>query len=433
MLAFIFVGGASIWLNDLSIFVSFFTLWIIGFLFTGASRQIYFFSFALYCLFSFVIALSFFVDHGDYFAGGGDDEFFYIFAMEVYKYGLADYYNSGEGVMNYKGFILFISLWVSFLQLFVEKDIFHFGLLFLNCALGAATIVLLYRIGQKIFVTQRLSFTLGNVFLVAAFPLTLYYSSVLLRDCWITFLFTLNIYLNIRYQKFLKRVLFSALVIAVCYFIRPISAFFLIIFTVTYSFYSSSRPQKIILFFMVSAMAYILMINPTLIVKGGSVQNITEYYAELSADYSDKNSIGSLLVQSTNPFMKPVVIIYLFFSPIPPPVVLKGNIHNAVRSIGSVIWYFILPLVTIAFFKAWLPKANKVVPAFFITTAIAGVVIAFTSMEPRHLQFIYPFFIILFMLLCKTHPKIVAMAFKYYLIAIIFMAIGYIIIKNYFL
>jgi len=427
-LALIIVLCASVFLKDFSILVSFLFLSSITPFFSLSNSNIYISCFSLNCIFSFVLAISFNLDHNDLFIGGGDDQLFYEYSIRTYKYGIDDF-GVYTDTFNFKGYLFFYSFIISFLSFFSINDVSHFGLLFFNSSLMAISMIHLKEVGLIIFKKYNLIISNTTLFYVALFPFILFYSSVFLRDCWITFLFTWMTLVLIKKSPFFIKTLILASILIMAFYIRPASAVFLFVFVCINIFLKSSFFEKIFISIILVVVSFIIFENLKFLIKRESISEVYETYTILSSEQAESSSLGTFLIQSTNPLVKFFSILYLFLSPLPPPFFLTSNFHTFFISIGSIFWYFIFFTVLISFFKGYFKDETKLIPSFFITIAIASFAVIFSTNNPRHLQFIYPMFLLLFALLLKTQKRFILISIDIYLVAIPFCGFAYFLIK----
>jgi hypothetical protein len=412
--------------EKITILLSFIILFFFGaFFFRSPSFKFFLFSYLLGTIICCLIIYSNYISNGTPFLGGGDDELFYDYSVRYSKFGLNDFDINYVITMPYKFYILINALFFDFLKLLGVRDFCYVHILLLNVFVGASSSVFVHKIINQI-VTQNIKDELS--YLVISFPYFVFYNSNLLRECWIVFFFLVIIYQTISLNRpVFFRIILIIIAAILTFFIRPASAFFIITFPVCYVLFSKKlKLSYILVMLVIIGIIYLQKDN----IYNRDIKETQEMYQELSSQSSDKNSIGLKLVTSDNIFMRILSILYLVFSPIPPPIVKVQNINSVVLSVGSIFWYILLPtfFLSIRKFKL-IPAYRKVIIPFVLSFVISAFVVSNTSADPRHL---IPFYsiIILFGILFSYHHKKIYVSYIYLFIALVpLLGVTYLIMK----
>jgi|GEM_PF-6131470 len=419
--------------NLYSPFFSFVLFATIGCIFLrGNARVFYLLSFFVYVVFGHLLAWSFYRDHTNFFIGGGDDQLFYDLALSFAREGF-DVLDPHYIGLSSKGYVHILASYVSVLDFlgFKGKSYF-FDLLFINNALGAFTISAVYGlVRNRLNVKLKLRFCLFLVF----FPFVLYYSSTLLRDvCVMISLSTVACLIASNLKSYLKGMLI-ALVIMILATIRPASALFVLTLPVSFVLLSIKS------FFWRSSIAIGILAGAIILyvqfssLYGVQIDASNEMYNNLVEQEASGDSIGAKLRASKNPVLVVANTIYTLYSPIPPPIFKDISFRNGVLSIGSFLWYFLLPAY---FFSVWwnykkqnINRFDLMMKSFSITFISSLIIISFTSGDTRHLLFLYPFVLLgVFQYINQKKQAYVNFLAIYSLFAIIVVG-GYIALKIY--
>ena len=373
-----------------------FTLFLVlgGVLLRGNTRLFFLLSFFVYIVLGHILAWSYYIDHGNFFIGGGDDELFYDYAIDFAKNGF-DTSNPLFVAVTFKAYMYILGWYINFLNLLgVRTTNYFFDLLLLNNAAGAFAIATIYQIVKE-KISQEILFK--YCLLVILFPTIAYFSSSLLREVYVYLSLALVILIITNRQYILFKIVFIALIVIFVAFIRIASAILILSLPLTYLIYSIKRIHlKAILFLFIFITAVYLY------QKFSELQNFDlsekgESYNDLVASESTSNSIGALLKSSDNPIFIAARFIYTLYSPIPPPIFKKVNLNTAIMSVGSFMWYFLLPAYI---FSLWNNKIfqdiklNRLMKSFAITFLFSVFIVTITSGDPRHLHFLYPFILL---------------------------------------
>jgi hypothetical protein len=116
--------------------------------------------------------------------------------------------------------------------------------------------------------------------------------------------------------------------------------------------------------------------------------------------------LGGALKYSENIFVKPIFIIYLIFSPIPPYFIHKPTIENFVLLFGHLFW----PLLVFAFVFNWRKFIRIIVDSVGIRSAVVGfgtviLLMAFYGGTNRHYYPFVPHLLLILPLMFSIHKS----------------------------
>ncbi|MBO3699749.1 hypothetical protein J4E76_14865 [Fabibacter sp. E12] len=124
----------------------------------------------------------------------------------------------------------------------------------------------------------------------------------------------------------------------------------------------------------------------------------SEFYMEQASKNSSASSLGNIFYSSNNPVFLVMRPIMLLFSPLPPPVLVQMRLDSLFFSIGSLVWYYLNGLNILALFSPSIKKkgqnSSPLLKALFVTVIISLILVSFTSRDPRHLVYFYPFVLV---------------------------------------
>lgn len=363
------------------------------------------------------------------FIGGGDDELFYIYATRISKSWLSEFGIEYLAGMNYKLYIHTHAFWFDILKLFGIKDYFFFHSVLFNAFIGGLIPSLIYQITRKFFEDD---FAIKAAILVAFFPITAFYSSTLLRECFVTLQFLLVVKLCISNLSTFSKNFLIFFILLLAYLTRPASAFFISIFPVIYYIISAknSKQRIFLIIATISLVALGLILKES--IYNRDLEETKKLYNELAQETAAENSLGLKLIQSNNPVLNAFSIVYLLYSPIPPPFISEFRLDYLYISFGSLMWYFILPIFFISvpyYFKEKI-HAN-IFFSFFVFFVFSAIVVNFTSSDVRHLQPIYPLSVVFVYYYLKNNYMEVKKYIYLYLFLIPIPVFVYVFLKFY--
>jgi hypothetical protein len=280
----------------------------------------------------------------------------------------------------------------------------------INICTVALTAVVALKMTRLVFGFDPVRFKLLMLFFSAC-GLFWLFSSIHLRDSIILLLITTLVYVWLYFLQ--KPVLGCRLLFAVAAsflastflgFLRgwfaylPIGIAIIAIVVLFFSAKSSTKFNKYILLFIGLA-----IVTELVLTFGEDVKFILsqgkDVYAQLNADQSSTNSLGTQLILNQPIFMRLLLgSIYLFIFPIP---FWNGfqleSVYNLFKSFNVIFFYLLLPLHALAVVKIWKDKSTRTPSILFLfcSSFVFIVMIAGTSLETRHLGVFLP---LLFML-----------------------------------
>lgn len=357
----------------------------------GVSRKLFFLSFFINILVSIIFHFYFLRANGLPFTQGGDEKTYYDFSLSIYHHGIT---SLGEIYLfiPYKAYVLLLAGWMKLLNFIgITDPSIPFNLRLLNDFVGGFIPVISFHIFSLFF--DKIKARKYSLYILL-FPLTIYYSATLLREVYVTVPFLLIVYLTLspQFNRAIRIFLIGGLCVFT-FFIRPASAAMIVSFPFFYVFFKKGSNYKFS--YLKKSIIPLLFLASLLIFHQFNSRSINEThsgYSELSASAASGNSVGSLLVSSHNPIAKLAMPVYIAYSPIPPPIFSEVNIYNTFISIGSIWWYVIFPLYILLIIK--ILKRKDVFSGFIkasgVTVLFSLALVSVTSMDPRHIQFIYP-------------------------------------------
>ena len=361
-------------------------------LFHKYDRLLFSFSYGLYLINSTFFLLILYIVNGSPFLSGGDDLTFYTAGKELYA-SRFDINIEVEGIplwiINYPAYLFMISFYYELLSWIGLNSLHFYHLTLLKVSLGSVIPVIIYKIGSQI--SSRVSrYTL---FVIIMLPTLVLNTTSFLRESIISFFFVIGVYIILSKNKSLYKIIFVSILIIVIYFIRPVHAFFLVLFILINFILKSKRTYWIIFYIVIFLIISVLFLYDFYEIGiFNKYQIVQSSYLELSKETSQDASLGIKLYSSNNLLLWPLKFLYYIFSPIPPPIFGSLNLLTIFISIGNLIWYSIV----FGFIKSIFRKVNRTNPYFlsvFLLFVIASAVGVSTSKDPRHLVFMYPLII----------------------------------------
>lgn len=383
------ISGVIGYFGVSSFIYSFFILLALGFLlFRKLPRKIFVISFFFNVSIAGILAIYFQHINRVPFIGGGDDELFYHYAVKLSKYWLSAFGPEYIFGMQYKLYVHMHGFWFDFLNYLNIKDYFFFHSILLNCFVGALIGPISYGIIKQIWNEK---FAVYASLLIIFFPLTVFYSSTLLRECFVTVLFLLVVKLTISNVNFFSKYFLLVILLLLAYFLRPASAFFIAIFPAAYFVFAAKtklRRNIVLLFFALIVFVGLLFKSQ---IYDRDIKETQEMYDQLAQESSAESSIGMKLTRSGNIAIRAVSVIYIIYSPVPPPIIVEPRLDYIFISLGSLIWYFAIPcllILTFVYFND--PYFGKYLKSFIVFFLFSAIIVTFSSADVRHLQPVYP-------------------------------------------
>ena len=360
----------------------------------GNTRLFFLLSFFVYVILGHFLAWSYYIDHGNFFIGGGDDKLFYDYAVDYAQNGF-DRSDPLFVAITFKAYVYVLGGYIDFLNILgISTTNYFFDLLLLNNAAGAFGIVTIYQI-VKDRISQDVLFK--YCLLIILFPTIAYFSATLLREVYVYLSLTIVALLITNRQYIVFKIVFIGLIVVFVAFIRTASAILILSLPLTYFIYSIKKTHiKVIVFFIIfGVLIYLYQEYSGL--QDFDISGKRESYNDLVASEASSDSIGALLKSSNNPIFIAARYIYTLYSPIPPPIFKKVNLNTTIISIGNFMWYFLLPAYI---FSLWNNKIfqnikiNRLMKSFALTFLFSVFIVTITSGDPRHLHFLYPFILL---------------------------------------
>lgn len=268
-----------------------------------------------------ILYLSYVFETGLPFTPGGDD----LGLMENHL--LKDFYdwsNIFDGsIFNYPIYYLTIFS-LSRILFFVEPDYVHVALVSINSVLFALCLC-----------NFRKSFSFGKPFnlpfLLFLIPL-LYFSSILLRDIFIFYLFSVLLVLAKRQEKSSIKYCFP---IIIAFFIRPESSVLLLIYWALHA----QKHQRVLIFIMILGGLFVARESIVPYFRSGDqLKNI--YFQDYVLSNTNTSGIAVQLRNMPGPIGSLAWYLYNFYKPLPPYLLTKFSIENVLLFCGNLTYYF---------------------------------------------------------------------------------------------
>lgn len=373
---------------------------LLSFLYKTKYREIYLISFFANVIFGCIL-IGVFQENGSFFDLGGDDNRFYHIFLEPTEH----YLNSRYGHYVYLG-----STYVKGLQL-IGLEPTPLLVYPLNWFIGANVCVCTFVLGKRFGLTDKRARVVA--ILLAIYPFFIFHEVKILRDILAAFLLILFILIYSSKKKLLLRVFGMLAIIAICSKVRGELILYMLLFcAIDYFFtlfYSKKRYQAFVLAFcglVILALGFSTLVE----LAGRDVNQLSELaggYQNLRDGETYSDSLGAQL-KSAGVIFTPVVILYMWLSPFPPPVLNNPNAYTLIISIGVIFWYLAfvrMPFYIRNFYNQIVPKDKKtVINTLLIYILTCSAIIALISADSRHLIPFYPLIFILYELLRQSFP-----------------------------
>jgi len=381
--------------NQLSlIFISLFFLFFPTIFFKNKTLTIYFLSLSVSVIYFVIYTFITLYETNSLFLSGGDDEFFYISSLQLFENGFdTDSQLAGRRdviSVNYIGYLYLNYIIINILDFipFFEVDILSFRLV--KYLLTALIPVLIYKIFQKTV------FRLNNkgILILILFPQLIFFNYSLIRSSYISLLFCLLVYVILYFRNRIIKYLFVIVIIAITAVFRDVSALFLLSFLI---FFILKLEKRNILFslsiILLTVYSSFFLFSQTAL--GIKLSNVQEAFFELSTS-SNNSSLGLSILLSKNPLMFPIKLVYIILSPIPPKFIYNINIINFINLFGNLSWYIISLGCAVYYVKIKKIRdkfSDKISIPLFLCLFFSTIIVLNTTLNPRHIAFIYPFFV----------------------------------------
>ncbi|MDG1516742.1 MAG: hypothetical protein P8Q42_01850 [Flavobacteriales bacterium] len=329
--------------------------------------------------------------NGSPFIGGGDDENFYEKALTILA-------GKTAALGNYPFYIYINTGIFKFLNFFGFYDNSPLNIGVTNAFVGATVAPLMYRVGQQ-FLSFKNANNLG--YLLAIFPSTMYFSSILLRDIWVLSILVWIIFiLTVTKLNIILKILILGFLCLVSFNFRHATGAITILFVVSYGFFSlKNKILKAIIIGIVLFVFFVFFLS----VFSTLQTTIFEKYQGLGTAGAQSGSIGAKIAFSSNPIIRSLYYIISLYNPIPPFPNYRFN--TVVLGLGAIIWYFTIPYLFFGIYKAIKSPGKKIKALTFssIILLLALMWILFIiSGTVRHRLMLFPIGF-LFYFLYKDH------------------------------
>jgi hypothetical protein len=373
------------------IFIALSFLFFSPLFFKNKTLTIYILSLSVSIIYFVIYTFITFYETNSLFLPGGDDEFFYTTSLQLFDNGFdSDTLLSGGRNLssaNYLGYLYLNNIIINILDFipFFEVDILSFR--FIKYLLTALIPVFIY----KIF--KNTVFRLNNkgILILILFPQVIFFNYSLIRSSYISLLFCILVYVILYFNNRTIKYLFVVMIIALTAFFRDVSALFLLLFLI---FYNLKFEKKNILFslsiILLTIYSSFFLFSQTAL--GVKLSNIQNAFIELSIS-TNSSSLGLSVLLSKNPLMFPIKLVYIALSPIPPKFIYNINFINFINFIGNLSWYIISLGCAVYYVKNRNKFSDKISIPLFLCFFSSTIIILNTTMNPRHIAFMYPFFV----------------------------------------
>lgn len=376
-----------------SIFISLFFLFFSAILLKNKSLHIFFLSYSVSILYFVIYTFITFYENNSLFLSGGDDEFFYKSSVQLFENGFdTDTQLGGRDVIsaNYLGYLYLNYIIINILDFipFFEIDIISFRLI--KYLFTSLIPVFVY----KIFQNTIFRLTNTGILILILFPQLIFFNYSLIRSSYISLLFCLFVYVLLFFKNAKIKYLFLFVIIVITALFRDVSALFFLSFLI---FYLLKFEKRNILFslsiILLTIYSSFFLFSQTAL--GLRLSIVQEAFIELSSA-SNNSSLGLSILFSNNPFVFPLKFVYILLSPIPPKFIYNMNITNFINLLGNLSWYFIslgfvIYYITINKFRD--KFSDKISIPLLLCLFSSTIMVLNTTMNPRHIAFLYPFFV----------------------------------------
>jgi hypothetical protein len=375
-----------------SFFFLSFVYFLIGCLiFQKKSRHFFRIAFGCNLILLILFALYFESLNGSPFIGGGDDENFYEKALTILA-------GKTAALGNYPFYIYINTGIFKFLNFFGFYDNSSLNIGVTNAFIGATVAPLMYRVGQQ-FLSFKSFNNLG--YLLAVFPATMYFSSVLLRDIWVLAILVWIIFiLTVARLNIVLKILILGFLCLVSFNFRHATGAITILFVLAYGFFSlDNKPLKII----IAGTGIFIFFVFFLTMFSALQTTIFEQYQGLGIVGAESGSIGAKIAFSSNPVVRSLYYIISLYNPIPP--FPNSRFNTVFLGFGAIIWYFIIPYFFFGIYKA-IKSSDKKIKALTFSSIVLIVALMWImfiiSGTVRHRLMLFPIGF-LFYFLYKDH------------------------------
>lgn len=361
---------------------------------------------------------------------GGDDQYFY---KDWILLGYSDINEVLTDYNPYKTFILPSVFYLKFLNYIGFNSTFSFHINIINIFVGAFIPVFVYK--TALLFLESAKAQSASLF-VLFFPFLNYQCVKIIRDVDVYLLFTLFIYfLSSNYKIYTKA--FWFLIISFLMFnVRKEAVFYILIFAGSYLFFQAKSfiTKSFFIFSVVLALGFfIYLLSTNYGLDFNSISRFSELYDELRTETGGGNSLATIL-KNAGFLGKIISIPYVWLSPLPPPIFFSVTAMSTFISLGSLVWYYLMPRGAIQLYfeskNTINPKIRNLSLSLSITIILGSLFISYTSGDPRHTLIFMPVFSIFCFGYFENQNKNFEYLLNYISISILIIAIiSYAIIK----
>jgi|SaaInlStandDraft_1057018.scaffolds.fasta_scaffold00979_3 hypothetical protein len=217
-------------------------------------------------------------------------------------------------------------------------------------------------------------------------PQFLMFTSTYLRDSFIMLFFAMLVYyINSKEIRDIKKITLVILTLGLTFTFRPASSFFLLIYVFIHFHNSIKKRYLLTLVIILLGFYYYYGYNFR------DFESTAEGYKALTNKEASDNSLGNRLYNINNLFVFPLKILYLIFSPIPPPILSKLSLRSFFLSLGYLASYYYIILYFTSLVKNLVFRIkDEGLTKDFIYLLVISTIVILTSRDPRHLSYFYP-------------------------------------------
>jgi len=320
-----------------------------------------------------------------------DDVFGYIQNLELYSriipgYSHASKYYTSIVLTLYQGFKYF------------GFEISHLLPVYLNSLMVAFTGIVAWRLGIILGMNSLPAQLTG--FLVGAWPSYVFLSAMIRRDTIFTFFIVLSAYMSISLISSTKRnTILDFMILGMSiYIVSALRIHYWLLYIFIYStlllfwlIYSRSKSTLFLRLVYISivficSIGIITYFNVYSDISSGfnEIPELYSLYSNWRANIHHGGGIGSYIFTLPTYISIPLRIVYGQVSP--PPIPMLKNISYNLYWMGTIFWFFCLPVLIKTVVKGLKLKSNVWIPltmavVFFLTFMITAQVIAFSELH----------------------------------------------------
>lgn len=323
---------------------------------------------------------------------GGDDQYFY---KDWILLGYTDINEVLTDYNPYKTFILPSVIYLKFLNYIGFNSTFSFHINLINIFLGAFIPVFVFKTARLFLKPVNSQYV---ALFVLFFPFLNYQCVKIIRDVDVYLLFTIFVYLLSSNRKVYAKIIWTLIITFLMFNVRKETVFYILIFLGSYLFFQSISFIKKSFFIFSVILALVFLINFLSTNYGFDFNTITRFsglYDELRAETGGANSLATML-KNAGFFGKIISVPYVWLSPLPPPIIFSINIMSVLISLGSLVWYYLMPRGALQLYfeskNTINPKIRNLSLSLSITIILGSLFISYTSGDPRHTLIFFPIF-----------------------------------------